>query len=48
MPDDPADPARRELDAAPPFLSWRALYLVVAGALLVEIAAFWVITLCYR
>jgi hypothetical protein len=30
-------PARAELDDAPPFLSWRAIYLVVLGALVVEI-----------
>ena len=30
-------PARAELDDAPPFLSWRAIYLLVLGALAVEI-----------
>jgi hypothetical protein len=36
--DDTKDPpARAELDAAPPFLSWRAIYLIVLGALAVEV-----------
>jgi hypothetical protein len=30
-------PPRAELDDAPPFLSWRAIYLVVLGALAVEV-----------
>ena len=28
---------RAELDDAPPFLTWRAIYLLVLGALAVEI-----------
>ena len=28
---------RAELDDAPPFLSWRAIYLIVLGALVVEV-----------
>ena len=28
---------RAELDDAPPFLSWRAIYLLVLGALAVEV-----------
>jgi hypothetical protein len=48
-PGDPAgDPARDELDAAPPFLGWTALYLIVAAALVVEVAAFTALTLIYR
>jgi hypothetical protein len=31
------DAARAELDDAPPFLTWRAIYLIVLGALAVEI-----------
>ena len=31
--------ARAEMDDAPPFLTWRAIYLVVLGALALEIAA---------
>jgi hypothetical protein len=30
-------PTRAELVDAPPFLSWRAIYLLVLGALAVEI-----------
>jgi hypothetical protein len=29
--------ARAELDDAPPFLTWRAIYLIVLGALAVEV-----------
>ena len=37
--EDPKDgeAPRAELDDAPPFLSWRAIYLIVLGALAVEI-----------
>ena len=31
--------ARAEMDAAPPFLTWRAIYVIVLGALAIEIAA---------
>jgi hypothetical protein len=31
--------ARAEMDDAPPFLTWRAIYVIVLGALAVEIAA---------
>jgi hypothetical protein len=55
MPDDrPADAARAgngaadELHAAAPILGWTALYLIVAAALLVEIAVFTALTLGYR
>ena len=34
----PAAP-RGEMDAAPPFLTWRAIYAIVLGALAAEIAA---------
>jgi hypothetical protein len=30
---------RAEMDDAPPFLTWRAIYVIVLGALAVEIAA---------
>jgi hypothetical protein len=30
---------RVEMDAAPPFLTWRAIYAIVLGALAAEIAA---------
>ena len=39
---------REELDDAPPFATWRAIYLVVLGALAAEIAAGVVITLLFR
>jgi hypothetical protein len=36
--DSPHDEkARAELDDAPPFLSWRAIYLLVLGALAIEV-----------
>ncbi|HVZ88572.1 MAG TPA: hypothetical protein VHG72_16490 [Polyangia bacterium] len=36
---DDADARRRgELNDAPPFLTWRAIYAIVLGALAVEIA----------
>jgi len=38
MEDEPA-PARAELRDAPPFLTWRAIYAIVLGALAAEIAA---------
>jgi hypothetical protein len=39
---------REEMADAPPFLSWRAIYLIVLGALAVEIAAGIAITLASR
>ncbi len=45
--DKPREKARRELDDAPPFLSWRAIYAIVLGALAAEIAAGIAITLLY-
>lgn len=49
-PDDPAaPPARPELDETPPLLgSWRNIYLVVLGNLVVLIALFWLLTRAYR
>ena len=32
-------PPRGEMDDAPPFLTWRAIYAIVLGALAAEIAA---------
>ncbi len=49
MPDEPRDGAGTdELHAAAPILGWTALYLIVAAALLVEIAVFTALTLGYR
>jgi hypothetical protein len=39
---------RAEMGDAPPFLSWRAIYLVVLGALVVEMALGVVLTVLYR
>jgi len=43
-----ADNPRAEMGDAPPFLSWRAIYLVVLGALVVEAALGAVLTVLYR
>ena len=48
MPREPEPPARGELRASPPFLSWAGFYCVLAGALLAEIVLFIAITLAYR
>ena len=48
MPNDPEPSARSELRATPPFLTWTALYCLVAGALLAEILLFTAVTLVYR
>jgi hypothetical protein len=48
MPNEPELPARDELQAAPPFLTWTGLYCVVAGVLLAEILLFTALTLVYR
>jgi hypothetical protein len=39
---------RDELVAAPPFLTWRAIYAIVLGALAVEIALFAALTAAVR
>ena len=40
------EPAERaELDDAPPFLTWRAIYLLVLGALAIEVLLAAVLTL---
>lgn len=39
---------REELDDAPPFLTWRAIYLIVLGALAAEIAVGIALTLLHR
>jgi hypothetical protein len=44
----PPEPARAEMHDAPPFLTWRAIYLIVAGALAVQIVAGAIITALYR
>ncbi len=44
----PGAPSRRELAEAPPFLSWTALYVLLAALLVLEIAAFAAITVAFR
>jgi hypothetical protein len=41
------DDPRAEMGDAPPFLSWRAIYLVVLGALVVEVGLGAVLTVLY-
>jgi hypothetical protein len=48
MPNEPEPSARSELRAAPPFLTWTALYCLVAGVLFAEILLFTALTLVYR
>jgi hypothetical protein len=45
---DSQDDARAELDDAPPFLTWRAIYLVVLGALALEVVLGVVLTAVAR
>ena len=53
-PSPPALPAppdldpRGEMHAAAPFLSWRAIYVIVLGALALQIVLFTVLTAAYR
>ena len=39
---------RAELHAAPPFLSWRAIYAIVLGALAIQVIVYAVLTVAYR
>jgi hypothetical protein len=39
---------RHELRDAPPFFGWNRIYLIVVGALFVEIVAFWIITSVFQ
>jgi hypothetical protein len=48
MVDSPKEPVRDELHAAPPFLTWRGIYLLVLGALAAEIAGFAALTALCR
>jgi hypothetical protein len=44
----PQKPPRPELDDAPPLLgSWRNIYLVVLGSLVLYVALFWALTRIY-
>lgn len=44
----PGGPGRDEMADAPPFLSWRAIYLIVLGALVVEIVIAATVTVLFR
>ena len=44
----PGPAARAEMHDAPPFLTWRAIYLLVVGALAAEIASGATLTVAYR
>ena len=44
----PAADSRDEMRAAPPFLSWRAIYAIVLGALVAEVVLLAVLTAVYR
>ena len=46
--DDEPAPPRAEMHDAPPFFTWRAIYLLVLGALAVEAAAGALLTALYR
>ena len=48
--DDPARaaPDRDEMHAAPPFLSWRAIYAIVLAVLAAQIALYAALTHIYR
>jgi hypothetical protein len=43
-----SEPARAEMHDAPPFLTWRAIYLIVVGALAVQVIAGAIVTALYR
>ena len=44
----PGTVAREEMHAAPPFLTWRAIYGIVLGALAAQIAIYAALTAVYR
>ena len=44
----PPEPARAEMHDAPPFLTWRAIYLIVIGALAMQVVAGAILTALYR
>lgn len=46
MADEPE--ARDELHAAPPFLTWRAIYAIVLGALAVQVIVYAALTAAFR
>ena len=48
MADSAKDPARDEMHAAPPFLTWRGIYLIVLGALAAQVIGFAILTALCR
>lgn len=48
MAGDQGPDSRAELADAPPFLSWRGIYLIVLAALAIEITAGVVVTRLFR
>jgi hypothetical protein len=42
------EPGRDELHAAPPFLTWRAIYTIVIVALAAQVAIYAALTAAYR
>ncbi len=44
----PGEGARDEMHAAPPFLTWRGIYAIVLGALVVQVAVYAALTAVYR
>lgn len=44
----PPAPVREEMHAAPPFLSWRAIYAIVLAALAAQVALYAALTAIYR
>lgn len=51
MPDEttaPGETQRQEMNAAPPFLSWRAIYGIVLGALGLQVVLYALLTALYR
>ena len=44
----PPGPVRAEMADAPPFFTWRTIYLIVVGALVVEIVVGAIVTIAFR
>jgi hypothetical protein len=42
------EPSRAEMGDAPPFWTWRRIYIFVAGALAVQVVVYAAITAAYR
>ena len=48
VPPAASEPARPEMGDAPPFSTWRRIYLVVVGALAVQIVLYAALTAAFR